>query len=312
MAGSDISNMQGGGAPASRGRELRGMFLALIGATCWGFSATCVSYLVDRSGVDVPWLADTRLFAAGLLFLAIALVRDRDKIRHLFSDKGLIGQLVAYTIVAVVMMQIGYMFAIKYTNAGTALLLLELSIPMVLVYECARARRLPVKLEIAGIVLALLGVFAIASQGNVGSLGINALGLFFGLMAAVANAGYIVIPTRLVRECGTVITNGMGMLAGAVILLPFGRPWEVPSGMDAPAWIAFAAIVLVGTMFAYVVFLRGVADCGAVKASLIGAFEPVSGAAISAAWLGTVFSFWDFLGGAAIISMMVLVALTKS
>ena len=81
--------------------------------------------------------------------------------------------------------------------------------------------------------------------------------------------------------------------------------------MDAPAWLVFAAIVLIGTMLAYVVFLRGIADCGTVKASLVGVFEPVSGAAISALWLGTVFSGWDFLGGAAIIAMMVLVALSK-
>ena len=287
------------------------MFFAFLGATCWGFSATCVSYLVERSNVDVPWLADARLFVAGTLFLVVAFMRDRDKLRHLFSDKGLIGQLIAYTLVAVVMMQIGYNYAIKYTNAGTALLLLELSIPMVLVYECVRARRWPVKLELVALVLALVGVLFIATQGNIGSLGISALGLLFGLMAAVANAGYILIPTRLVRECGTIVTNGMGMFLGAVLLLPFGRPWEVPAGMDAPAWLAFAAIVLVGTMFAYVVFLRGVADCGTVKASLVGVFEPVSGAAISALWLGTVFSTWDYLGGAAIVAMMILVALSK-
>ena len=290
---------------------LRGMFFAFLGAVCWGFSATCVSYLVDRNGIAVPWLADTRLFVAGTIFLVVAFVRERDKLRRLFSDRGLIAQLIAYTLVAVVMMQIGYMSAIKYTNAGTALLLLELSVPMVLVYECVRAKRPPSKLEVVALVLALLGVFSIATQGNVGSLGISALGLMFGLMAAFANAGYIVIPVRLVRECGTIVTNGMGMLLGAIILLPFGRPWEVPPSMDATAWLVFAIIVLVGTMFAYVIFLLGVADCGTVRASLVGVVEPVSGAATSALWLGTVFSFWDYLGGAAIIAMMILVALSK-
>ena len=81
--------------------------------------------------------------------------------------------------------------------------------------------------------------------------------------------------------------------------------------MDASGWMAFAGIVLIGTMLAYVLYLRGVSDAGRVRASLIGVFEPVSGVIISALWLGTVFSGWDFLGGVAIVAMMILVALDK-
>ena len=299
------------GESTHRWRELRGMLLAFIGVTCWGFSATCVSYLVDRNGVSVPWLADARLFIAGGLFLAYVLVRDRDRLMLLFRSRTLLMHMVAYTLVAVVLMQVGYMNAIKYTNAGTALLLMELSVPFVLIYECVKGRRRPARLEIIALVLALFGVFCIATQGNMGSLGINALGLMFGLMAAVANAGYILIPVRLVRECGTLVVNAVGMLLAAIILLPFGRPWEVPATMDGQAWLVFAAVVALGTMLAYVIFLKAIADAGTVKCSLIGVFEPGSGAVTSALWLGTVFSAWDFLGGAAIIAMMVLVALSK-
>ena len=298
-------------AQAKRIRELRGMFYAFIGATCWGFSASCVSVLVESNGAGVLWLADTRLFAAGGLFLVAALVKDRDKFAALARDKTLIVQLVAYSLIAVVLMQVSYMNAIKFTNPGTALFLLELSIVMVLVYECIRARRAPKAMEVIAIALALIGVFFIATQGNIGSLGISAIGLVFGVLAAIANAGYIIIPTRLVNECGTLITNALGMLLAAVLLLPFGRPWEVPAGMDASGWLVFAGIVLVGTMLAYVVFLKGLVYAGKMKAGLIGVFEPVSGVIISALWLGTAFSMWDFLGGAAIVSMMVLVTLSK-
>ena len=75
--------------------------------------------------------------------------------------------------------------------------------------------------------------------------------------------------------------------------------------------IVFFAIVLVGTMFAYAIYLRGIAYCGTVKASLVGVAEPISGTVISALWLGTVFSGWDLLGGALIITMMIIVALNK-
>ena len=307
----DSQRARGEGTSAGRKRELQGMFLVFMGATFWGFSATCVKFLVGNYDIGVPWLADTRLFAAGFLFLIVAFVRDRDKFAVLFSDKKLIVTIVVYAIVAVVMMQIGYMYSIQYTNPGTALLLLEVSVPLVLVFECVRDRRRPTKMETVAIAFAIAGVLSISTQGNIGSLGISLPGLLFGLMSAVANTGYILLSASLVKKCGPLVTNALGMLIAAVMLAPMGRPWDVPVGMDAVSWLVFAAIILVGTMAAYASFSAGVVWAGSVNASLLGVFEPVSGAVISALWLGTVFSGWDLLGGALIVTMMIMVALKR-
>ena len=296
----------------NRSRELRGVLYALIGASCWGFSGTCVSYLVDKNQVDIPWLACTRLIVAGLLFLAVAFVRDRDKFAVLFRDRGLIARTILYTLLAVVLMQISYMSGIKYTNAGTTLLLLEVSVPIVLVVECIRGRRLPKPVEAFALALAVGGVLCIATQGNLGSIGINPPGLMWGLLSAVANASYILLSVKVVEKCGSLVLNGVAMTLGAIILAPFAHPWDSTVTLDASGWLVFFAIVLVGTMLAYAIYLRGVALCGTVKASLMGVAEPISGTVISALWLGTVFSGWDFLGGALIIAMMIIVALSKS
>ena len=294
-----------------RSRELRGVFYALIGASCWGFSGTCVSYLVDKNQVDIPWLACTRLFVAGLLFLAVALVYDRDKFGVLLRDRGLIARTVLYTLLAVVLMQISYMSGIKYTNAGTTLLLLEVSVPIVLVVECIRQRRFPKPVEALALALAAGGVLCIATQGNLGSIGINPLGLMWGLLSAVANASYILLSVKIVEKCGSLVLNGVAMTFGAILLAPFGHPWDSTVALDTSGWLVFWAIVLVGTMFAYAIYLRGIAYCGTVKASLVGVAEPISGAIISALWLGTAFTGWDMLGGALIIAMMIIVALKK-
>lgn len=62
--------MSGAAGQAERSRALRG-------AACWGFSATCVSWLTSH-GVTVLWLANMRMVVAGLLFLAMALLRLRN------------------------------------------------------------------------------------------------------------------------------------------------------------------------------------------------------------------------------------------
>lgn len=295
-----------------RPHELRGMLYALLGACCWGFSGTCVSFLVDKNQVDIPWLACTRLFVAGLLFLVAALVRDRDKFAVLFRSRELMAHTALYTLLAVVLMQISYMNGIKYTNAGTTLLLLEVSIPIVLVVECLRGRRFPKPIEVLALCLAIAGVVAIATQGNLGSIGINPQGLAWGLLSAAANASYILLSVKVVEKCGSLVLNGIGMTLGSLMLAPLAHPWDSTVTLDASGWLVFFAVVFVGTMLAYVIYLRGIAYCGAVKASLVGVAEPISGAVISALWLGTAFSGWDMFGGALIIAMMIIMALNKS
>jgi len=178
--------------------------------------------------------------------------------------------------------------------------------------ECVRGQRLPRPVESLALVLAIGGVICIATQGNLGSIGINPLGLMWGLLSAVANASYILLSVKVVEKCGSLVLNGVAMTLGSIMLAPIAHPWDSAVALDTSGWIVFFAIVLVGTMFAYAIYLRGIAYCGTVKASLVGVAEPISGTVISALWLGTVFSGWDLLGGALIIAMMIIVSLSKS
>lgn len=290
--------------------QARGILFAFAGAACWGFSANCVSWLVTYTQAEVLWLGNLRIIAAGLLFLAFALIADRSKVVRLVTSPHLRSGVLLYTLLGVILMQVSYMSAIKYTNPGTALLLQESGVPLILVLTCLRKRRWPTKLEVAALALALFGIVVIATQGDVRTLSINPLGLFWGLASGVALAGYNLASIRLIDECGLAATNAVTMMLGALVLTPFVRPWEASAELGVSGWLVFAGVVLVGTMLAYGLYLAGVRDAGPVRASLIGVFEPVSGAVIAAVWLGTAFSLWDVIGGIAILAMMVIVAKT--
>ena len=70
-------------------------------------------------------------------------------------------------------------------------------------------------------------------------------------------------------------------------------------------------VVLLGTFAAFSLYLTGVAKAGSVMGSLIGAAEPVSASAISALWLGTAFTVWDWSGLVLMIAMLFLMTLKK-
>ncbi len=293
--------------PNPNAKRLRGILLVFAGAGLWGFSANCVSWLTTY-GIDVLWLGNMRLLCAGLCFLALALIFERSTLGVLFRKPRLMGRMVAYTLFGVILMQVSYMLAIKYTNPGTALLLQECGVPMVMLYTCLRKRTRPTGPETIALILAVLGILLISTQGDIRTLDISPQGLFWGICAGVALAAYNIIPPKLISECGLFSTNAISMLLGAVMLTPFVRPWESAVAITSEALLVLAGVIVLGTLLAYMLYLKGLMDAGPVDASLIGVFEPVSGAVIAAIWLGTVFSGWDILGGIAIIAMMIIVA----
>ncbi len=83
-------------------------------------------------------------------------------------------------------------------------------------------------------------------------------------------------------------------------------PWENPPALDAAGLAAFFVLAFVGSFLAYMLYLQGVKDIGALKAGLIGTVEPVSATITSALLLGTVFSGTDIAGFAFIIIMVFL------
>ncbi len=295
-------------AGENKGHGLRGVILALVGAVCWGFSATCVSYLTTNYNIDVVWLAFARTIISGPAFIAIALATDRKRLGSLFKDAPMLVQLVAFALVGVVMIQVTYMSAVSYLGAGNALLLQETGLILIMFVACLRAKRLPNKIEVASLLLALFGTAAIATQGQLGSLGISGIGLAWGLATGLALAGYNILPVKLLDKYGSFIVNGCAMTLAACMLAPFAKPWSTSVEMPWQGWLVFAAVVLVGTIIAYVVYLQGVKEAGPVKASLVGVFEPVSGMAISALWLATPVSAADLVGCITIVVMMILVA----
>ncbi len=286
----------------------RGVFLAFLGAVCWGFSATCVSYLTTNYHIDVVWLAFMRTVISGPIFIIVALVTDRKRLAQLFTDAPMLLRLVAFALVGVVLIQVTYMSSVSYLGAGNALLLQEVGLVFIVIIICVRGRRAPSGVELASLILALFGTAAIATQGKIGSLGISAIGLAWGLGNALSLVGYNLLPVKLLDKYGSFITNGCAMTLAAVMLAPFAKPWQAHVSMPLQGWAVFAGVVLVGTVIAYFVYLQGVKEAGAVKASLVGVFEPVSGMVFSCLWLGTVASPADLVGCVAILIMMVLVA----
>ena len=98
------------------------------------------------------------------------------------------------------------------------------------------------------------------------------------------------------------------MLIGGIFLNVYARSWTFEVNLPVQGWLAVAATIVFGTIIAFILFMQGLKDVGAVKSSMLAATEPVAATVFSALWLGTTFSATDFIGFAAIIATIFLLA----
>jgi len=84
--------------------------------------------------------------------------------------------------------------------------------------------------------------------------------------------------------------------------------WTLPVALDLYGRMAVGGVVIAGTLLAYTLYLQGVADVGAVRASMLSSVEPVSATVISVLWLGTSFQWIDLVGFVCIMATVFLLA----
>ena len=203
------------------------------------------------------------------------------------------------------------MEAIFYSDSGTATAVQYTGEAMLLVYTCITARRLPKLSEFFGLVLALFGIFLLATHGSFSGLVLSPAGLFWGLTAAVALMIYTASPCRLIEKYGSISITAQGMLIGGLALGLLLRVWNIPGAYTPEALAGIAAIVLIGTVLGFTIYLKSTVLIGPLKAGLIAAVETVSAPFFSRVWLKTPFQPVDYLGFLCILSMVFLISLPE-
>ena len=286
----------------------RGVFLTLIGGTCWGFSGASGQFLFTHYQANPMWLTSMRMCFAGLLITLFGALTQKEAMKRLVSQKKDLLKTFGFGFV-LMLCQFTYLQAINTSNAGTATVLQYLSPIYIMIFVCFTSKRLPNKIEALCIVLALGGAFVIATHGRLNGLALTPTGLFWGIFCGFTAAAYSIYPKRLMAVYGSVPVTGIGMLFGGIVLLCAGKTWTLVPALDLAGVLATIGIIVIGTAVAFTLYLQGVVDIGPVKASMIASIEPVSATLFAFVWLSTPFKGIDLIGFAMILVTIFLLAL---
>lgn len=297
-------------------KSFKGTVLVVLAAIAWGISGVSGQFLM-KQGISVYLLTSLRLLISGLLLIGVVIWQQPQQIKAILEDKKVLVGIFGFSICGLLLNQFSYLQAIHYTNAGTATVLQYMAPVLVLTVVCFRDRSLPTMGELTAILLAISGTFIIATHGQLGNLALTPAGLFWGLFSAVTYTLYMLLPIKLIHKWGSLLVIGLGMLLGGLVFSLVSQSWQYNPQFQANNLLAYVGLIIVGSVFAYTSFLKGVSLIGAVKGSLLASIEPIAAVFFSVAIMKEIFYPIDFLGmlltilAVLIISVRDLLAVNK-
>lgn len=286
----------------------KGLILVITGSILWGTSATAAQFLFQDKGFSSEWLVVIRLLVTGILLLLYSFKKDRESMLKIWNSKKDRGDLISYAILGILGLQYSYLSAIKYGNAATATILQYLAPAIITCYFSIRSRKLPSLKDSIAIAIAMLGTFFIITKGDIHTISISKLALFWGLAAAFALSFYTLKPKSLLNSYDSTLIIGWGMLIGGLAFSFIHQPWNFVGEWSITSVIALVYVVLFGTLAAFYCYLESLKYISATEASILSSFEPLSAAFLSVTWLHVPFGLSELLGTACILITVVILS----
>jgi len=281
----------------------------LAASLAFSMSGTFVRPLFNAGwspGAAVLW----RVTCAALLLLPVGLWVMRGRLRVVLAEWRVI---LGFGTLAVATAQLMYFAAVSRMSVSIALLLEYMAPVLLVLLAWVRTRHAPSRLVTAGTLVSVLGLLCIL---DLTGARLDALGVMFGFAAMIGAAAYFVLGARPSR-LHPLALPAFGLPVGAVVLglatlvgaLPYSAPLVDVAlmGTPVPWWLPLGVVVLSGTLLAYTLGVTGISLMGERLSSFVSLSEVLFAALVAAFVLGEIPSPIQVLGGALIVTGVVLI-----
>jgi drug/metabolite transporter (DMT)-like permease len=290
-----------------------GVALAVIGTLVFSFRPILVKLVYVTYPVSPVTLLFLRMTISLPFFLAVAWWLRRDEPRLTARDWAALATLGFIGYYAASFLDF---IGLQYVGAGIGRLILYLYPTLVLLISFLFLHRRPTRRQLAALLITYAGVALIlSSQAHGGAEGrLFMLGALFVFGSSLFYATYLVAGGEMVKRVGSMRFTAYSMAiatAPAVVQFFALEPW---SALELPGKVWLYAILLATFTTVLPLFIQAEAlkRVGAAEFALIGALGPVSVAVTSALGLDERFTWIQAVGGALVISGVLLVSLKRS
>jgi len=281
-----------------------GVLLVFMSAVCFGLIPVFAKYAY-AGGANVTTLLLLRFTIATLIFCLYIFIKfkkvelSRSNLLSLFLLGG-----VLYTLQANC-----YFASVKYIPASLAVLLFYAYPIFVVLLSLLVEKEMLTRQILSAMALSIIGLTMVLGT----SFGqINILGILLSIAAALVYSCYIVYGNRVVKQLPSVVTSAFVSFFAACSLLAIGlSSGSLAFNLTAQAWTAVVGIAVFCTVIAIFTFFKGMELIGSTRASILSMIEPLVTIGFSALVFYERMTWFQLLGGAAVLLGAVLVVSSR-
>ena len=273
-----------------------GGICGIMTGVCWGLSGVFSQYLFTNTEMQSDWFVAVRMLVSGLCMMLYCLASKGEEIKLLFQSKRDLIRCILSGILGTMLFQFSCYGAVQKSNAATAIVLQYLCPVMVMVYLCLKSCKLPKRREALSLVLAVVGIFFIATHGNIHKLVITKDALLWGIGCAFFMSVGTVLPKPLYERYSTQTITSVSLFFGGAVAGIVVNPFSDAPVLGKTAMAALLAAILLGSIVAYIVYAAAIKWIGPAYASLFACVEIPTATVLSVLFLGSRFTGMDLIG----------------
>ena len=290
----------------------KGTLYSLLSGLIWGICGILGEYFFTHYQVSSGWITSMRLLLAGSLVLFLSAFQLRFQLLDIWRNKKNYLPFFAYAILGIFSVQFFFYLCVEYSNATTATILQFISPVFILFYNRIVYQKKASITAILYVLIAMLGVFLMATKGDLSKLSMTPLALVTGLLSAVGVMFNVILPQRFARDYGFVPTVGWGMLLAGVFSNFLYPVHQITFQLDVTSFLICFTIAVFGTAFAFFLSMKAVLLVSPLVVSVVSASEPLSSALLSVLFLGMVLDGFLALAMILIIVPMVFLSIEET
>ena len=290
----------------------KGTIYSLLSGLIWGICGILGEYFFSHYQVSSGWITSMRLLVAGSFVIILSSLKLRFQLFDIWRNRNNYLPFLAYAILGIFSVQFFFYLCVEYSNATTATILQFISPVFILIYNRIIYKKKVSKKAIFYVLTAMLGVFLMATKGDLSKLSITPLALLTGLLSALGVMFNVILPQRFAKKYGFVPTVGWGMIIAGLFSNFLYPVYKISFQVDAISICICLTIAFLGTAFAFFLSMKAVSLVSPLVVSVVSASEPLSSAILSVLFLGMVLDGFLVLAMILIIVPMVFLSIEES
>ena len=290
----------------------KGTIYSLLSGLIWGICGILGEYFFSHYQVSSGWITSMRLLVAGSFVIVLSSIKLRSQLFEIWRNRNNYLPFLAYAILGIFSVQFFFYLCVEYSNATTATILQFISPVFILLYNRIIYKKKASKKAIFYVLTAMLGVFLMATKGDLSKLSITPLALLTGLLSALGVMFNVILPQRFAKKYGFVPTVGWGMIIAGLFSNFLYPVYKISFQVDAISICVCLTIAFLGTAFAFFLSMKAVSLVSPLVVSVVSASEPLSSAILSVLFLGMVLDGFLVLAMILIIVPMVFLSIEES